>query len=159
MFFVKEPFFIQTRIGRDNKPFKILKFRTLRFENDDHSITSFGKVLRTLSIDEWPQLINILKGEMSFIGPRPLLDEYLPLYNDRQSSRHKVKPGITGWAQVNGRNKLSWNESLEMDAYYAENVSFKLDMIVLFKTVLQLFKFKQVEGKDNITRGKFKGNN
>ncbi len=158
LFFVKKPLFIQKRPGRNGLIFKMIKFRTLRVDGVDNSSTALGRLLRLTSVDELPQLINVLKGEMSFIGPRPLLVEYLEFYNPRQRKRHEVKPGITGLAQVKGRNKLSWLASLELDVQYVENFSLKQDMKILFLTVSQLFKFSEVKGKGGEGRSKFNGN-
>ena len=133
------PFFIQQRPGKDGRIFKIIKFRTMvnKFDNagmllpDAERITCFGDFFRKTSLDEIPQLINVMKGDMSTIGPRPLLVEYLPLYNDFQKRRHNVRPGITGWAQVNGRNAISWEQKFEYDIYYVDNMSIKLDIKIL----------------------------
>ena len=140
----KPVLFRQVRPGQDGKPFEIYKFRTMsdkRDENgellpDDQRMTPVGTFIRKSSIDELPQLINVLKGDISLVGPRPLLMEYLPLYNDEQKKRHNVKPGITGWAQVNGRNAISWDQKFKLDVWYAENQSFKLDMYIIYKTVI-----------------------
>ena len=132
-------FFRQVRIGLNEKPFFILKFRTMKIFGDGISdqmrLTKLGSVLRKYSIDEFPQLFYILKGEMSFIGPRPLLKEYLPYYNCREKLRHQVRPGMTGLAQVNGRSFVSWDYQFELDAQYVENISFKLDLIIFLKTI------------------------
>jgi len=157
LFFVKNPLFIQERPGRNGVIFKMIKFRTLRKDGVDNSITALGKLLRVTSVDELPQLINVLKGEMSFIGPRPLLIDYLKLYNPRQRKRHEVKPGITGLAQVKGRNKLSWLASLELDVQYVEDFSFTQDVRILFLTVLQVLKFSDVKGVEGEGRSKFNG--
>ena len=124
---------------------------------DDVRLTSFGKVIRKLSLDELPQLWNVLKGDMSFVGPRPLLMEYLPLYNERQARRHEVRPGITGWAQVNGRNAISWEEKFELDVWYVENHSFWLDIKILFMTVLKVFKSEGISQDGQATMTKFTG--
>ncbi|MGK7390751.1 MAG: sugar transferase [Candidatus Cyclobacteriaceae bacterium M2_1C_046] len=161
------PFFIQTRIGKNNKPFKILKFKTLKDEVNSKGETlsypqrqtSTGKFFRKYSIDELPQLINIIRGEMSLIGPRPLLPEYLPLYSENEKRRHKVLPGITGWAQVNGRNKLSWKEKFILDLFYVDHLSFFLDVKIMWLTVLKVMRPENTsyeEGKDNPP---FTGNN
>ncbi len=134
------PVFSQTRIGLDESEFKLYKFRTMNIDYDESSMTRLGKVLRSTSIDDVPQLFNIIKGEMSFIGPRPLLLEYLPFYNEDERSRHKVKPGITGWAQVNGRNEIDWGIRMEKDIYYVAEVSFIMDLRILFLTFLLLLK-------------------
>ena len=135
--------FKQVRPGLHGKPFEMVKFRTMKDAVDEQSnplpdaerLTAFGKMLRATSLDELPEFWNVLKGEMSLVGPRPLLMEYLPLYNERQAKRHEVKPGITGYAQVNGRNAISWEQKFELDTWYVENRSFWLDIKILFKTV------------------------
>ncbi len=158
VFFQYPILFKQTRIGKDNKPFAMLKFRTLALAEDQSlNERSFflGKLLRLTSLDELPQLWNIFLGEMSFIGPRPLPEEYLPLYSDEQRRRHEVNPGITGWAQVNGRNAISWEKKFELDGYYVENVSFLFDLSIMIKTLLLLISFK----KDvSLEEKKFTGN-
>jgi len=159
-------FFKQERPGENEKLFTILKFRTMsdkKAENgellpDMERITKFGAFLRSTSLDELPQLINILKGNLSFIGPRPLLIEYLPLYNDEQRIRHTVKPGITGWAQVNGRNSLQWNEKFKLDLYYVENISLSLDLKIVMLTLLRVFKRSDIYNEDGQTMEKFTGN-
>ena len=141
-------FFLQDRPGKDAKVFKIIKFKTMTDERDKDGdllpdrqrLTRVGRIIRTLSIDELPQLVNVLKGDMSFIGPRPLLVRYLPYYSEREKLRHSVRPGITGWAQIHGRNLLSWDEKLEYDAYYAENVSFLVDLRIFITTIAKVFK-------------------
>lgn len=158
--------FKQQRPGFNEKPFYVYKFRSMTDERDEHGelfpddvrLTSFGKVVRKLSLDELPQLLNVLKGEMSFVGPRPLLMEYLPLYNERQARRHDARPGITGWAQVNGRNAISWEEKFELDVWYVENWSFWLDIKILFMTVLKVFKSEGISQDGQATMTKFKGN-
>lgn len=145
-------FFLQERPGKDAKIFKIIKFKTMTDERDADGnllpdaerLTKVGKFVRSTSIDELPQLINVLKGDMAFIGPRPLLVQYLPYYTKREKLRHTVRPGISGWAQVNGRNNLPWNERLEFDAWYAENLSFSLDCKVIFKTIKNVIKRKDI---------------
>ena len=135
-------FFTQDRVGKDNKIFKMIKFRTMtdardkfgELLSDEERLTSFGKFLRSSSLDELPELINVLKGDMSLVGPRPLLEKYLPLYSEEQIKRHNVKPGITGWAQVNGRNSISWTEKFKLDVFYVENYSFLFDIKILFLT-------------------------
>ena len=126
--------------------------------SDSERLTNFGKWLRSTSLDELPELWNILKGEMSFVGPRPLLVEYLPLYNERQKIRHDVKPGITGWAQVNGRNAISWEQKFEHDIWYAEHQSFLLDMKILWMTMIKLFKRSGISSASSVTMEKFEGN-
>jgi len=157
--------FKQQRPGFNEKPFYVYKFRSMTGERDEHGellpddvrLTSFGKVVRKLSLDELPQLLNVLKGDMSFVGPRPLLMEYLPLYNERQARRHDVRPGITGWAQVNGRNAISWEEKFELDVWYVENWSFWLDIKILFMTVLKVFKSEGISQDGQATMTKFEG--
>ncbi len=151
----KRPLFTQKRIGKNEEPFTLIKFRSLRIDGDDLSAPLWGKVLRVTSIDEIPQSINILRGEMSLIGPRPLLPEYLTHYSEEQRKRHLVKPGITGLAQVKGRNRLSWDESLKLDSIYADSLSFGMDLKILFLTILQLFKFSEVNSSKNQTREPF----
>ena len=145
-------FFFQERPGKDEKIFKVIKFKTMTDERDAYGkllpdserITKVGRFVRYTSIDELPQLINVLKGDMSLIGPRPLLPSYLPYYTTREQLRHTVRPGITGWAQVNGRNNLNWDERLECDAYYVENLSFLMDLKVLYQTVINVIKRKDI---------------
>lgn len=135
-------FFLQPRPGKNEKIFKIIKFKTMNDKKDENGnllpmgqrITPFGNFLRKTSLDEMPQLLNILKGDMSIVGPRPLLEQYLPLYTDRQRRRHKVKPGITGWAQVSGRNNVTWKEKFELDIWYVDNISFFNDIRIILKT-------------------------
>ncbi|MDC1081241.1 sugar transferase [Flavobacteriaceae bacterium] len=161
------PFFKQIRPGKNGKLFTIYKFKTMRDTRDDHGnllpdnqrLTAIGKIVRKLSLDELPQLWNILKGEMSFVGPRPLLPEYLPLYNLEQQKRHRVKPGITGWAQVKGRNSISWQQKFEYDKWYVEHQSFKLDIKILFMTINKIFHTQEVNASNQITMDRFDGNN
>ena len=161
------PFFKQIRPGKNGKLFTIYKFKTMRDTRDDQGnllpdnqrLTVIGKIVRKLSLDELPQLWNILKGEMSFVGPRPLLPEYLPLYNQEQQKRHWVKPGITGWAQVNGRNAISWQQKFEYDKWYVEHQSFKLDIKILFMTINKIFHTQEVNASNQITMDRFDGNN
>lgn len=156
-------FFVQERIGYKNQPFKIIKFKTmrdLRDENgnllpDEQRLTRLGNFLRKTSLDELPQIINILKGEMRLVGPRPLLPEYLPLYSKNQLKRHQVKPGITGWAQINGRNLLTWKEKFELDVWYVENRSFWLDIRILWLTFLKIFR----KNDGDVLSEKFNGYN
>ena len=136
----KSPVFTQVRVGKNEQRFKIYKLRTMKQDENEQTMTGLGKLLRSTSIDELPQIINIIKGEMSFIGPRPLLVEYLPFYNNEEKKRHWVKPGITGWAQVNGRNDIEWEKRMILDIYYADNISFLLDLRIVFLTVYQLMK-------------------
>jgi undecaprenyl phosphate N,N'-diacetylbacillosamine 1-phosphate transferase len=161
------PIFVQTRPGKQGKLFKIYKFKTMRdtrdnqgnLLSDNQRLTVVGKIIRKLSLDELPQLWNILKGEMSFVGPRPLLSEYLPLYNPEQQKRHWVKPGITGWAQVNGRNSITWQQKFEYDKWYVEHQSFKLDIKILFMTINKIFHTQGVNASNHITMDRFNGNN
>jgi len=151
--------FIQERIGFQSKPFMCIKFQSLRVNGQDDSAPLWGKLLRYSSLDELPQMINILRGEMSFIGPRPLLPAYLSEYSKEQLKRHNVKPGISGLAQVNGRNMLPWEESLAMDVYYAENISFRLDLLIVLQTIPQIFKINQVQQSKSGSRQPFKAVN
>jgi|SRR5690625_70543 len=158
--------FTQKRPGLKGKPFYIYKFRTMTNETDkngdllpnEERITKSGQLIRKLSLDELPQLFNVLKGDISLVGPRPLLMEYLPLYNHEQARRHDVRPGITGWAQVNGRNAINWEERFELDVWYVDNQSFFLDIKILFMTVIKVFKREDVNKDDNTTMEPFKGN-
>ena len=162
----KPIFFKQTRPGKDEKPFEILKFRTMTDERDLNGellpdkdrMTKTGDFIRKTSIDELLQLINVLKGDLSLVGPRPLLMDYLPLYTEEQRKRHLVKPGITGWAQVNGRNTISWEEKFKLDVWYVENQSFKLDMFILYKTIMNVIKRKDITATNHVTMEKFRGN-
>ena len=159
-------FFKQSRPGLLGKPFEMIKFRTMQNVHDDDGnllddkerLTAFGKFLRLSSIDEFPELWNVIKGDMSLVGPRPLLLEYLPLYSDFQLKRHNVKPGITGWAQINGRNLIDWNIKFEYDVWYVENHSFWLDFKILFLTFKKVLKGEGVSAKDVATKTKFRGN-
>ncbi len=145
-------FFFQPRPGKNEKIFKVIKFKSMTDERDADGkllpdaqrLTKVGRFVRSTSIDELPQLLNVLKGDMSFIGPRPLLIEYLPYYTEREKLRHTVRPGISGWAQVHGRNTVKWDDRLEYDAYYAEHISFLLDMRIFFMTVVNVLKRKDV---------------
>jgi len=160
-------FFIQERPGKDERIFKLLKFKTMSDKKDnngnllpdDKRLTFVGKIIRKLSFDELLQFINVLKGDMSLIGPRPLLVEYLPLYNEEQKKRHNVKPGITGCAQINGRNAITWEEKFKLDVWYVENISFLLDMKIFFLTILKIFKKEGINSKTSATMEKFEGNN
>ena len=160
-------FFTQERPGKDGKLFKVIKFKTMtdeRDENgvlleDDFRLTPVGKVIRSLSIDELPQLINILKGDMSFIGPRPLLPMYLPLYTPEQMRRHEVRPGISGWAQVNGRNAISFTKQFEYDVYYVDHLTFWLDVKIFFMTIIKVFKREGISEEGDVTREEFDGTN
>ncbi|EAH9850353.1 undecaprenyl phosphate N,N'-diacetylbacillosamine 1-phosphate transferase [Campylobacter upsaliensis] len=163
----KSVIFTQLRPGKDEKPFVIYKFKTMSDERDERGellpdelrLKSFGKLVRSLSLDELLQLFNVLKGDMSFVGPRPLLMEYLSLYNARQKLRHRVRPGITGWAQVNGRNNISWEKKFELDVYYVENISFFLDLKILFLTAFKVLKRSGVNKEGQATTEKFNGKN
>ena len=158
-------FFTQSRPGYKSKIFKIYKFRTMsndkdkegEFLEDKKRLTGVGKSIRSRSLDELPQLFNVLRGEMSFVGPRPLLVEYLNLYNDEQSKRHDVKPGITGWAQVNGRNAISWEKKFEYDIWYVKNQSFILDMKILWMTFLKVLNKSDISSDTSVSMEKFKG--
>lgn len=158
-------FFVHERPGKDGKIFRMIKFRTmLDMRDEDGNLlpnekrhTEFGMMLRSTSLDELPELINVLKGDMSLVGPRPLLVEYLPLYNEEQARRHEVKPGITGLAQVNGRNTISWKEKFKYDVWYVDNFSLILDIKILFKTVIQVLKREGINQSDKVTMEKFKG--
>ena len=160
-------FFVQERPGKDGKPFKIIKFKTMTDERgadgellkDMYRITGIGKIVRSLSVDELPQLINILKGDMAFIGPRPLLMDYLPLYSREQMRRHEVRPGMSGWSQVNGRNVLSYTKQFEYDVYYVDHLSFLLDVKIFFLTVFKVFKRDGINGAGEATREPFNGKN
>jgi len=162
----KPIFFKQIRPGKNEKPFRILKFRTMTNERDSNGdllpdekrMTKTGDFIRKTSIDELPQLINVLKGDLSLVGPRPLLMEYLPLYTEEQRKRHLVKPGITGWAQINGRNAISWEDKFKLDVWYVENQSFTLDMYILYKTFYNVIKRKDISASDHVTIERFKGN-
>ena len=158
-------FFTQTRPGLNRKLFKVVKFKTMLDTRDqkgellpDHQrLTRLGGIIRKTSLDELPQLLNVLKGDMSFVGPRPLLPEYLPLYSERHARRHEAKPGITGWAQVNGRNALSWKDKFEHDIHYVENQSFWLDLKIIWKTIFKVFKSEGITDGANVTTTKFTG--
>ena len=157
--------FTQKRPGLKGKPFYIYKFRTMTNETDEFGtllpneerITKTGQIIRKLSLDELPQLLNVLKGDISLVGPRPLRMEYLPHYNKEQSRRHDVRPGITGWAQVNGRNAINWEERFELDVWYVDNHSFFLDIKILFMTLLKVFKSDGVNPEDKLFIDEFKG--
>ncbi len=159
-------FFKQIRPGKDEKLFQLYKFRTMSDDRDNMGnlledsmrLKGIGKFIRTTSLDELPQLFNVLKGEMSFVGPRPLLVEYIDLYNETQKRRHEVKPGITGWAQVNGRNAISWQKKFELDLYYVEHRSFMLDLKIFWMTFLKLIQRSDISSNNYVTMEKFKGN-
>lgn len=160
------PFFYQSRPGKKERIFKVIKFKTMNDKKDDQGkllpdkkrLTPVGKFVRKTSLDEIPQLINVIKGDMSLIGPRPLLVKYLPLYTDFQKRRHEVKPGITGWAQVNGRNAISWEEKFKLDVWYVENQSLILDIKIFLKTFKKVFKSEGISAKGQATTEAFKGN-
>lgn len=159
-------FFLQNRPGKNEEIFKIIKFRTMNDNRDAHGnllpdeerLTSIGKLVRKTSLDEIPQLINVLLGNMSLIGPRPLLPEYLPLYNDFQKKRHLIKPGITGWAQINGINAVDWEKKFMFDVWYVENMSFLLDLQIMFLTLKKVLKLEGVNREGEATNIAFKGN-
>lgn len=158
-------FFLQKRPGKDGKIFRIIKFKTMNEKKDSEGkllpdierLTTVGRFIRKTSLDEIPQLINILKGEMSLIGPRPLLPEYLPLYNETQKKRHLVKPGITGWAQINGRNAVEWRKKFEYDVWYVENINFLLDLQIMFITLKKVLKLEGINREGEATNTRFKG--
>lgn len=160
-----KPFFFQARPGKDDHIFKIVKFKTMNDKKDNEGnllsdaerLTSIGAFVRKTSLDEIPQLINVLKGDMSLIGPRPLLPQYLELYNTEQKRRHEVKPGITGWAQVNGRNAISWERKFELDVYYVDNISFLLDVKIFFLTIKKVFVREGISQEGEATMEIFKG--
>ncbi len=157
--------FKQIRPGLHAKPFRLIKFRSMRDVRDSSGsllpdrkrLNHFGRWLRSTSLDELPELWNVIRGEMSIVGPRPLLMEYLPLYNPHQAKRHDVRPGITGWAQVNGRNALSWEERFDLDIWYVENQSFKLDLKIIWRTIFSVLKCKGICHPDSVTMEKFRG--
>ena len=160
------PFFIQKRPGKNETIFKLIKFKTMNDKKDTdgnllpdkNRLTKIGKLIRKTSLDELPQLLNVIKGDMSLIGPRPLLVDYLPLYSGFQKRRHVVKPGITGWAQVNGRNSISWQKKFKFDVWYVENISFLLDFKIIFLTIKRIFKSEGINSTSSETMDKFKGN-
>jgi len=165
--YAQNPFFIQIRPGKDEKLFKIIKFKTMidsKFKNgkklsDRERMTKIGRLIRALSLDELPQIINILNGDMSLIGPRPLFVEYLPLYNEKQRKRHSVRPGITGWSQVNGRNSVSWKARFEQDVWYVDNLSFCLDFKIFILTILKIINREGINTDKDTTMSIWKGNN
>lgn len=158
--------FKQERPGKNGRVFTVIKFKTMTDERDENGkllpdhrrLTVVGKFIRKTSLDEIPQLFNVLLGHMSFVGPRPLLKEYLPLYNEEQRRRHLVKPGITGWAQVNGRNTLSWQQKFAYDIWYVDHISFALDIKILFLTVIKVLKAEGISSESSLTMEKFLGN-
>jgi lipopolysaccharide/colanic/teichoic acid biosynthesis glycosyltransferase len=159
------PFFIQRRPGKNGNIFKIIKFKTMTDKKDSNGnllpdserLTRIGAIIRKTSLDEIPQLLNVIKGDMSLIGPRPLLPEYLPFYNQEQRRRHNVRPGITGWAQVNGRNTVSWDEKFKLDVWYVDNASFGLDIKILFMTIRKVFFREGIHAEGHATVNKFQG--
>lgn len=160
-------FFTQNRVGKDGEIFKMIKFRTMLDATDkwgeplpdEERLTSFGKTLRSTSLDELPELINVLKGDMSLVGPRPLLVEYIPNYSKEQWRRHNVKPGITGWAQINGRNCITWTRKFELDVWYVDNVSTFMDIKILLMTIVKVLKRDDINQSEEVTMEWFNGNN
>ncbi len=159
--------FIQERPGKGGRTFRLLKFRSMeticnptdgKTQTDKDRLTSFGRLIRSTSIDELPSLVNVIKGDMSLVGPRPLLVEYLPLYSPFQARRHEVRPGITGWAQVNGRNALTWQEKFALDVWYVDNRSFKLDIKIIWMTLHKVVRREGISSKGEVTMHKFIGN-
>jgi undecaprenyl phosphate N,N'-diacetylbacillosamine 1-phosphate transferase len=158
-------FFTQLRPGLNGKIFRLIKFKTMNDRRDSNGellpdalrLTTTGAVVRRLSLDELPQLINVLKGDMAIIGPRPLLVDYLPLYNVEQSRRHKVRPGITGWAQVNGRNSISWEEKFKLDVWYVDNLTIILDIKIIVNTIIKVFRRKDISSSSSVSMEKFRG--
>ena len=161
-----QPFFFQLRPGKEGKLFRIIKFKTMNDKrdaggnlfSDAERLTKIGKFMRKTSLDEIPQLLNVIKGEMSLVGPRPLLPSYLELYNDFQKRRNEVKPGITGWAQINGRNHISWEKKFKYDVWYVDHVSFWLDFKILIITILKVIKSEGINEEGQATSEEFKGN-
>lgn len=161
-----KPFFAQQRPGKNGRIFLLVKFKTMNDKkdaggnllSDAERLTAVGRFIRKTSLDEIPQLINVIKGEMSLIGPRPLLIEYLPLYNDTQKRRHEVRPGITGWAQVNGRNAIGWREKFELDVWYVDNMNFLLDCKIIIFTLMKVVKSEGVSQQGHVTMTRFTGN-
>ncbi len=160
-----KPFFFQKRPGKNEKTFKVIKFKTMNDRKDKNGellpdaqrLTGIGSFIRKTSLDELPQLLNVIKGDMSLIGPRPLLMEYLPLYNETQKHRHDVLPGITGWAQVNGRNAIGWKQKFEYDVWYVNNISFALDFKIFFLTIRNIVKSEGISSETSATMEKFTG--
>jgi undecaprenyl phosphate N,N'-diacetylbacillosamine 1-phosphate transferase len=158
-------FFTQLRPGLNGKIFRLIKFKTMNDRRDSNGellpdalrLTTTGAVVRRLSLDELPQLINVLKGDMAIIGPRPLLVDYLPLYNVEQSRRHKVRPGITGWAQVNGRNSISWEEKFKLDVWYVDNLTIILDIKIIVNTIIKVFRRQDISSSSSVSMEKFRG--
>jgi undecaprenyl phosphate N,N'-diacetylbacillosamine 1-phosphate transferase len=162
-----KPFFFQWRPGKNGELFKIIKFKTMNDKKDSEGnllpnvkrLTKVGRFVRKTSLDEIPQLLNVIKGDMSLVGPRPLLPEYLPMYSEKQQRRHEVRPGITGWAQVNGRNTISWTQKFDYDVYYVDHCSLLLDIKILFKTVIKTIQAKDINAGKEIIMDKFNGTN
>ena len=160
-------FFLQERVGKDNKIFKMIKFRTMKNStdkngnllSDNERVTKFGSFLRSFSLDELPELINILKGDMSLVGPRALLVQYLGLYNDEQIRRHEVLPGLTGWAQINGRNSITWSEKFKLDVWYVDNWSLWLDIKIFFLSFWKVLKREGINQSESVTMEYFNGSN
>lgn len=158
------PFFVQERPGRNGRVFRLIKFRSMTNEKkngellpDEERLTGYGRFLRRTSLDELPELLNILVGHMSIVGPRPLLVKYLPLYNEHQARRHEVRPGLTGWAQVNGRNSITWEQKFDYDVWYVDHVSFALDVRIVMMTVRSVLKREGISGENNATMAEFEG--
>jgi undecaprenyl phosphate N,N'-diacetylbacillosamine 1-phosphate transferase len=162
-----KPFFLHQRPGKNGTPIYVIKFKSMNDNKDENGeflpfqqrVTKFGDFIRKYSLDEIPQLINVLKGDMSLVGPRPLLMSYMPLYNENQIRRHNVKPGITGWAQINGRNSITWLQKFELDIWYVENISFFLDVKILLLTVKKVIYKEDINNSDNINMEPFNGTN
>ncbi len=160
-----KPFFLQPRPGKNERVFRVIKFKTMNDRrdrqgnllSDEERLTAVGKFVRKTSLDEIPQLINVIKGDMSLIGPRPLLVDYLPLYSKVQKRRHEVRPGITGWAQVNGRNAISWDKKFELDVYYVDHVSFTLDMRIIWMTIQKVLRSEGISSATSATMERFTG--
>lgn len=160
------PFFVQVRPGMHGQFIKLIKFRTMNDKKsvdgylltDQERIFGLGKYIRAFSLDELPQIIHVVFGQMSLVGPRPLLEEYLPLYNETQSRRHEVRPGMTGWAQINGRNEISWQKRFDLDVWYVDNISFWLDSKILILTLIKVLNRQGISSKSSVTMQKFKGN-
>lgn len=158
------PFFVQERPGRNGRVFRLIKFRSMTNKKkngellpDEERLTGYGRFLRRTSLDELPELLNILVGHMSIVGPRPLLVKYLPLYNEHQARRHEVRPGLTGWAQVNGRNSITWEQKFDYDVWYVDHLSFALDFRIVMMTVRSVLKREGISGDNNATMAEFEG--
>lgn len=168
LFFANQgkPFFLQPRPGKNGRIFRVIKFKTMNDRKDKEGnllpdadrLTAIGSFVRKTSLDEIPQLLNVIKGDMSLVGPRPLLVEYLPLYNAEQKRRHEVRPGITGWAQVNGRNAISWQQKFAYDVWYVDNLSFSLDVKIIWMTIMKVFKREGISAVGHVTVERFQGN-